>query len=257
MASPIIDPETKIDFYAGNDLAFQSLVPLWSSLDGRRGTFYVSHQVHYPSGKGFARLYNKFSGYNPVVVTSYHDLHFIFPNLDSHPVIMLERGHQEEHRGLLRAVTLFLCDNEKTEQERLEVTKNVRRFSSHDDLMAKLLQFVKSSDVTFIECLNGKSVGIIYMSFGDKALHGVEKSIFSLRRTGYSYPVAIIGDVCQHNTFLSNCQFIRWQGQSPFDARQKRNFQFRAGRIKPSLCKLSPFDYTLYIDADTEYLQSI
>jgi hypothetical protein len=51
--------------------------------------------------------------------------------------------------------------------------------------------------------------------------------------------------------------FIEWRGESPFDPRQRRNFQFRAARVKPFLYGLSPFERTLYIDADTEFMDDI
>lgn len=252
----IIDPETKLDFYADNNISFGNLAPLWKALDGkRRGTFYVSHRVH-PIGVKANRLYHKFCGFNPIVINSYAELHKIFPVLESHPVIMVENGYQDETRGLLKTVSFFLCDNEQTAQARKIICKNVSVFNSLEDQVSKLLSFAKLSDTRYIDKIENKTVGIIYMSFGEKALRGVERSIATMRRIGYSYPVTIIGDK-QGNGILSKCNYINWEGQSPFDKSKVRNFQFRAGRVKPYACILSPYDYTLYIDADTEYIKPI
>jgi hypothetical protein len=100
--------------------------------------------------------------------------------------------------------------------------------------------------------INGKSIGIIYMSFGGKAARGVMGSIASLRKLGLDIPVVVVGNVP-----VEGADFIEWKGQTPFAATEKKNFQFRAGRVKPFLYDYSPFDYTLYIDADTEYLRDI
>jgi hypothetical protein len=100
--------------------------------------------------------------------------------------------------------------------------------------------------------INGKSIGIIYMAFGDKAAQGVQKSIQSLRRIGSDIPVTVVG-----NTRVEGADFLEWKGGTPFDATQKKNFQFRAGRVKPFLYGYTPYDLTLYIDADTEFIRDI
>jgi len=87
------------------------------------------------------------------------------------------------------------------------------------------------------------------MAFGEPAAQGVMASVNSLRGLGLDVPVCVVGD-----TPIEGMQFIEWPGQSPFDPDCAQNFQFRAGRIKPGLCKLTPFDRTLYIDADTEFM---
>ena len=94
-----------------------------------------------------------------------------------------------------------------------------------------------------------ESVGIIYMAFGEPAVEGVMSSVNSLRRLGLDVPVCIVGD-----TPIEGTQFIKWPGESPFDPDCAKNFQFRAGRVKPGLCALTPFERTLYIDADTEFM---
>ncbi len=100
--------------------------------------------------------------------------------------------------------------------------------------------------------INGKSIGIIYMSFGEKAAAGVLKSIQSLSRMGSEIPVTVVG-----NTRVEGADFIEWEGQTPFAATERNNFQFRAGRVKPFLYGYSPYDFTLYIDADTEFIRDI
>jgi hypothetical protein len=100
--------------------------------------------------------------------------------------------------------------------------------------------------------IEGKSIGVIYMAFGAKAARGVEKSAATLRRLGFNIPVTVVGD-----SPARGCEFIKWQGQSPFDPNERKNFQFRSGRVKPFLYDYSPYDWTLYIDADTEFLRDI
>lgn len=65
-------------------------------------------------------------------------------------------------------------------------------------------------------------------------------------------PICVVG-----YTPVQGFDFVEWRGESPFDARQRHNFQFRAGRVKPRLYELSPFDRTLYLDADTEFMDDI
>lgn len=100
--------------------------------------------------------------------------------------------------------------------------------------------------------IDGHSVGIIYMAFGHKAGASVRRSIFSLQRLGISYPVTVVGDARVMGT-----DYREWIGESPFDTTKKTNFRFRAGRIKPLLYQCSPYDWTLYIDADTNFMQPI
>jgi len=96
------------------------------------------------------------------------------------------------------------------------------------------------------------SVGILYMSFGTKAANAIVRSMTSLRKLRLDFPVCVVG-----NTPVAGAEFIPWEGESPFDASQRHNFQFRAGRIKPLLYQVSPFERTLYIDADTVFMKSI
>lgn len=96
--------------------------------------------------------------------------------------------------------------------------------------------------------------GIIYMSFGERAQNQLTKSIASLRKTGSRLPVAIVGDTPLE---MPGCRFIPWQGESPFEPAMNKNFQFLAGRVKPFLPGITPFERTLYIDADTEFMADV
>jgi Putative glycosyl/glycerophosphate transferases involved in teichoic acid biosynthesis TagF/TagB/EpsJ/RodC len=110
----------------------------------------------------------------------------------------------------------------------------------------------KGPAIQRIERVHDESIGILYMCFGAKAATEVRKSMTSLRNLGVSIPVCVVGD-----TPMRGAQFIEWAGVCPFDASQRENFQFRAGRVKPQLAELTPFERTLYIDADTEFMSDI
>ena len=90
--------------------------------------------------------------------------------------------------------------------------------------------------------------GIIYMTFGRHAVECVEKSISTIRALNIDLPVATVGThKIQHTTF------IPWTGHMPWtDDPTNADQRFRAGYVKPFLYDVSPFDYTLYLDADTE-----
>lgn len=110
----------------------------------------------------------------------------------------------------------------------------------------------KAPAPTRIETVNAESIGLLYMSFGPRAATEIRRSVASLRNVGLQIPVCVVGD-----TPVRGAQFVQWEGESPFDPSQRKNFQFRAGRIKPFLYGLSPFERTLYIDADTEFMSDI
>jgi len=103
-----------------------------------------------------------------------------------------------------------------------------------------------------IEAVSDESIGILYMGFGPRAATEIRKSMASLRNVGLKIPVCVVGDAP-----IRGAQFIPWEGECPFDASQRENFQFRAGRVKPFLYGLTPFERTLYIDADTEFMSDI
>jgi hypothetical protein len=91
-------------------------------------------------------------------------------------------------------------------------------------------------------------IGIIYMTFGNNAVESAEKSIASIKAIGIDLPIATIGThKIQHTTF------IPWYRHQPWtDDKANPDQRFRAGYVKPFVYEFSPFDYTLYLDADTE-----
>lgn len=100
--------------------------------------------------------------------------------------------------------------------------------------------------------INGQTVGIIYMAFGVKAGASVRRSIFSLNRLGANYPVTVVGD-----SRVMGTNYLEWIGESPFDKTKKTNFKFRSGRVKPWMYQCSPYDLTMYVDADCVFMQGI
>jgi hypothetical protein len=95
--------------------------------------------------------------------------------------------------------------------------------------------------------------GVIYMAFGERAAAMAAHSVDTLRASGSQpLPVAVVGD-----TPVPGAEFIEWRGESPFNPSFDPRFRFLAGRVKPSLYNLSPFDVTLYADADTEFVKPI
>lgn len=99
--------------------------------------------------------------------------------------------------------------------------------------------------------------GVIYMAWGKNAIEQAKQSIGSLRRFLPKMPVMVVGDeeTCQafedDPSIETTCCDV-----DPFDETQKKGFQFLAGRVKPLLDKISPFERTLYVDADTYFQQS-
>lgn len=96
------------------------------------------------------------------------------------------------------------------------------------------------------------NTGLIYIAFGEKAAKEAEKSIASFRDVGEKSPAVVVGDIA-----VKGAESIKWIGESPFDGTRAKGLQFRAGRIKPFLHKLSPFEKTLYVDCDTVARKSI
>lgn len=250
---PVINSDSRIDFYAGSIESFQHLKSLYDALPPeRRGAFYASPSVIYLSSFGIDVKKFDESDNSPLVVADYRDLNVIFYTAEDRPLIMFEREYSKDVRGLLKTVTAFLCMDRRVYDFRRISSPNVFYYETIADISKALLKFIKGKTPKHIDEINGKSVGLLYMSFGSKAPRAIRQSIASLERLGISYPVAIVGDAP-----VDNHIFQQWEGVSPFDSNKKRNFQFRAGKVKPALCSLSPFDYTLYIDADTRFIKSI
>lgn len=256
---PVIDSDTLIDFYAGNDRSFLKLLPLYQAIaqQGRHGTFYASRSVHGGDVKVKVMNRHKLDGFAPLVVTSYKDLNDVFIVGEERPFIMYETEHNTETRGLLDTVSLFLCHDQRTLSYRRAITDDAIKVEDVQDAAQKLLAFCKGKEVQYITEIDGHSVGIIYMAFGEKAGYAIQKSQATLRRLGYKYPVLIVGDQDGNVPGLTSAQFREYQGQSPYDVTKAKNFRFRAGRIKPKLCHLSPFEFNLYLDADTQFVRPI
>lgn len=250
---PILDANTRIDFYAGNEAALQNLLRVWKILpEERKGTFYAWESRKEIQVETFQ---NYLPGYNPLVVTSPADLSLVFYAGEERAFFLCEFEHHRQTRGLLSTVSLFLCDDPKSAETRKafsEKYQQVALFSTPKDIVDNIIKFIIGVAPKYRDKCHKETIGIIYMAFGEKAGKAVQRSVATLKRIGYSYPVCVVGDKP-----VDGFEFVKWEGESPFDPTQKKNFMFRAGRIKPKLYDLSPFDRTLYIDADTEYLQDI
>jgi hypothetical protein len=104
-----------------------------------------------------------------------------------------------------------------------------------------------------------KDRGIIYMCFGDKALQEFEHSVLSLRKVKCDLPVAVVGNIGAGKipqSIKDGTIMIPWKGENPFQSDRTNNFKFLAGRVKPFLHTVSPFEQTMYIDCDTEFLHN-
>ena len=80
------------------------------------------------------------------------------------------------------------------------------------------------------------SNGVCYIAYGQVALREVGRSIASLRKVS-ELPIALI---CEEVTHYTGIQHVLFEDRS-----------FGARRVKVKLDHLSPFDNTLYLDADT------
>jgi len=86
------------------------------------------------------------------------------------------------------------------------------------------------------------SKGVCYIAYGTPALREVGRSIKSLREVS-DLPVALI---CEDQTDYRGIQHI------PFEDRS-----FGARRVKVMLDLLTPYDHTMYLDADTRVQSGI
>jgi hypothetical protein len=252
--NPVLDPNTVIDFYAGNDRSYIELLPLWDALKERRGTFFASQRVK-QNGVPLKRVGANIEGDLPVVISSYKDLSDIFISAHERPFIMYEMQHNTETRGLLNVVSLFICKDKRTLGFRKGYQGEVQQVNNEYEAAERVKQYCKGKEVKHITEINGESVGLVYMAWGDKAKQAIKKSLATLRFIGYSYPVCVVGDVFPDELYGKNN--VTLDKDFPFDTSKAHNFQFRAGRIKPQLCHLSPFDLNLYLDADTKFIQPI
>jgi len=90
-------------------------------------------------------------------------------------------------------------------------------------------------------------MGFMYIAFGKNAAKAAGNSLASIRRTGNDFPATSVGD-----TPVEGTTFIPWLGHRPWtDDETDLDQRFRAGYVKPHIYNLSPYVYTLYLDADT------
>jgi len=91
--------------------------------------------------------------------------------------------------------------------------------------------------------------GVVYMVWGKKAAVAAMNSLKTLRTANPSMNVMVVGD---QDTAALKVAYPDIQVEhlelDPF-----RGASFLAGRIKPLLYGLSPWDQTLYVDADTKF----
>ena len=91
--------------------------------------------------------------------------------------------------------------------------------------------------------MGGRPIGIIYAAFGERSAAAVLNSYHSIKA---SIPAIVVGT---HP--VPGLAFSEWQEETPWTGAQKGR-KFLAGKVKPILYDYSPFEYTLYLDADTE-----
>ena len=95
--------------------------------------------------------------------------------------------------------------------------------------------------------------GVVYMVWGDKAVWAAGQSIASLWKIEPTIPVLAVGDesVDVLKEELKGDKRLETKLEMTIDP--FRGVEFLAGRIKPYLYHLSPWQQTLYVDADTTF----
>ena len=256
ISQPIIDPDAQIDFYAGSSDILPALKSIYDALDeSRRGKFYVPAGMLNGSTE-FSAFHARLPGYNPIVVGSFRDLNVTHHLTEYRPFIYVEDKYNKESRGLLKIITLFLCHDQRTVDLRRMTSGNVLLYDTPADAAKYIVSFIKGKEPKHTEFINAQSVGLIYMAFGKKAPAHVRKSAITLSRLGTSYPVTVFSD--HKAEYPQHFETVIWEGQSPYDqAIKHKRFRFRAGRVKPLVCKAAPYDINLYVDADTHFIQPI
>jgi hypothetical protein len=104
-----------------------------------------------------------------------------------------------------------------------------------------------------MECNKNRvsKIGIVYISFGENSYNAAMNSYGSILKF-CSIPAVIIGD-----KDCKSLPFIKWKGVTPWEDSEPAGQRFYAGRVKPFLYYYTPFDLTLYLDADTQAYDSI
>lgn len=261
-----------VEFFARTHEYIERLAPIWLRLDPSvRGAFFVPEALAAFADElgvdpvGLRGSVNRpldvmpFASSAPVLTCGYRDL-LAVTRVNSHrPNIVLQYKPLPvpySDGGAHCKVSLFLCADD-TIRAVLEAKWRQKKCVTVGESAEGAAEAIRSyaearSNVKSVSEVNGQSIGIVYMSFGEKAARAVRESAMSLRQIGWNIPVCVIG-----TTPVRGFDFIEWTGESPFDGSQRPNFQFRAGRVKPKLYELSPFERTLYIDADTEFMADI
>lgn len=83
-----------------------------------------------------------------------------------------------------------------------------------------------------------RSVGVVYIAYGDPAIKEAEQSIKTLRRF-HDWPIIVVGE---HDRFPPNAEYLDYPDVSG---------GYPGRYAKVNLPMISPFDLTLFIDADT------
>jgi len=98
--------------------------------------------------------------------------------------------------------------------------------------------------------------GVIYMCWGEQAIEQARLSMASLWERA-ALPVVVVGDEEAMEAFAEEPRVtVKVLDTDPFDPGRRPGLRFLAGRIKPLLCRLSPFEQSLYVDADTDFMAS-
>jgi len=95
------------------------------------------------------------------------------------------------------------------------------------------------------------SKGIVYVAFGERSASAVARSYDSILKY-CDLPALVVGD-----HYVQGIPHRCWAGESPWTMNEPLGQRFYAGRVKPFLYDYSPFDRTLYLDADTEAYGSV
>jgi len=255
-----------VEFLARTPQSVELLAPVYVALDEFiRGGFYVPEKLLEQARELGVNAIGLKATVNqplevvppihsaPIVTAGYRDLLISVRTRAKRPHIHVQAD--EFKAGASEKINLFLCPNETMQAwvmrnwstKQAEVCETPIRMAE-----AINKHVLERCQMKYVDQVDGESIGIIYMSFGEKAARAIQASYKSLRRAGLQIPACAIG-----STPVAGLQFIEWTGESPFDPKERKNFQFRAGRVKPRLYPLSPFERTLYIDADTEFIEDI
>jgi hypothetical protein len=93
--------------------------------------------------------------------------------------------------------------------------------------------------------------GVAYVCYGAPAVSEAENSMRTLWKYG-DLPVLVVGDKEAATHFKGNPKVtVKVPSVEPY-----YGTQFMAGRVKPLLAGLTPFEQTLYVDADTEFMNT-